>query len=118
MAGDEGFKLASAYVEVKPDLSGFGDEAKAGIDSETKDLGATVPIGADITDASAKIADIRAKLDALKDDDPSPKVSVQISQAEASVAQIEARIDRLSAIVAKPEVTLEEQAAYTELNEL
>ena len=55
MAGDEsGFRLASAYVEVKPDLTGFADKAKA------------VPAKAEaLVDAAlAKLDDVDARLSA------------------------------------------------------
>lgn len=114
----EGFEIARAYVAVDPDTAGFGAKAKSELDAETRDLTATIPLKADGTRASATIDEIRAKLDRLKADSPSPKVTVQIAEAEARAEQIQARMDRLNAVVARPQVTPEMAKAYEELDAL
>jgi hypothetical protein len=49
----EGFKIASAYVEVVPDLTGFGEKLQAAINAETAGDKGTVHVGVELDDAAA-----------------------------------------------------------------
>jgi hypothetical protein len=61
----EGFHIASAWISVKPDLSGFAEELKAKLDAATSGTSADARVGVNQGYLDASLAIAKAKLDAL-----------------------------------------------------
>jgi hypothetical protein len=97
-------KLASAYVEVNPDLAGFGEKAKAGVDSQTRNLKATAKVDLDIASAEAKAAQLRARLDRLNAIIARPEVTPQMADAYTKLDGLQAELERLNGMTATPKV--------------
>lgn len=64
MPGD-GFHIASAYVDVKPDLTGFPEELKAKLDAATSGDSTNARVGVNQGYLDASLAIAKAKIDAL-----------------------------------------------------
>jgi hypothetical protein len=144
----EGFRIATAFVQVSPDTEGFREELQAKLDESAAGTRTRVRVGLDTTDldagadrararvdelgsrtarptvrledgeAAAKIDAIRERLGTLSASNPSPRVRADISDAEAKVQAIEARIGRLNSVVARPAVTPQMMAAQAQIDRL
>lgn len=116
MAGDS---IATAYVTIRPDLSGFREELRAGLNSEVDALGdKTVRIDADTADAEAKVAAFDGSLDALGDRTASPKIDVSDGDARAKMMELQARIDELSTEAATIKIGVDDTSTRRTISDL
>ena len=59
----EGFRIASAYVQVSPDTDGFAEELQAKLDEATEGAQAKAKVGLDTAELDAKLDEAKADLD-------------------------------------------------------
>jgi hypothetical protein len=103
----EGFKIASAWVEVSPDTEGFKEQLQAALDEAVAGVEADVKVGLDTSELDAKADDVRAKVDDLGSATAEPRVSLDAADLDAKVDDAKAKLDDLDGKEARPEVTLE-----------
>lgn len=65
MADEEGFKVATAFVQVDPDASDFREKLQAALDEAVAGVEANVRVGLDDDDLRAKLDRDKAELDAM-----------------------------------------------------
>ena len=103
----EGFKIASAWVEVSPDLEGFKEKLKAELDSATSGVEAKVKVGIDSAKFDADADKIRAKADELSARAASIKVGLD-DEASGRLDEIHARLAEISNSTHNAKVALEQ----------
>ena len=90
----EGFRIATAYVEVSPDTEGFRDKLQADLDAAVAGVHGDVGVGLDDSDLNAKLDDIRARIDDLAATEVSPKVGLDADEFDASGRRRPRRVGR------------------------
>ncbi len=133
----EGFKIAEAFVEVKPDTEGFREKLQAALDEavdgvhadvtagisteqidedadkirekvdELDGLHAEPSVGLDALDADASIEDIKARLGELRDEVWQAQITADDDDAEFALAKLTVQLTNLSETVADPKITAE-----------
>ncbi|MBY8885160.1 hypothetical protein K7472_09925 [Streptomyces sp. PTM05] len=61
----EGFRIATAFVQVSPDTKGFKEELKAKVDEATAGVDGKVKVTLGTSELHAKADEARAKVDEL-----------------------------------------------------
>lgn len=107
--------IASAYVQIRPDLSAFRDELRSGLASETDGLTGTVRINADTADADTKLKATGAQVDDLGKKNVSPTVTVNDDTAKAKLLELQARIDELQTKTALIRTDVDDSGARQKL---
>jgi phage-related protein len=102
----EGFRVASAWVEVKPDTEGFKEELQATLDEATAGTAASARISLDTAEFDARLDDARARLDEFSGSRAEPSLHLNDEELGAGVDEARARLDELDAKSARPEVGL------------
>jgi hypothetical protein len=110
--------IATAYVSIKPNLDGFREELRSGLEEATSGLDAKVRIDADTTEADVKIDETRGKLDELGAETARPRVEVDPESAEGQLQAFRDSFDEVGAKTADPTIRVDDTDAQVKLAEL
>ncbi|MFJ5027766.1 hypothetical protein ACIQB5_06655 [Streptomyces sp. NPDC088560] len=102
----EGFRIATAFVQVSPDTEGFKEELKAKLDEATAGVDARVRVGLDTSELDARVDEARARLDELAAHRVEPSVRLDDGDVSARADDIRATLDELNGRSARPDVGL------------
>ena len=111
----EGFRIASAYVQVKPDMEGFDEELRSKLREATAGADGRVRVTLDTAELDAKLAQVHSKLDELAARRAEPSVHLNDAEFTARLDEIRARLDELGARTARPDLRLAD-ADFTALS--
>ncbi|MGC0317308.1 phage tail tip lysozyme [Kitasatospora acidiphila] len=103
----EGFRIASAFVEVKPDLSGFREELQAQLEEATAGAEARARVTLDTRELDARADEARARVDALNEAHAAPSVRLDSGDLDARADEARATLDELGERRATAEVRLD-----------
>lgn len=111
--------IGEAYVSIKPELDGFREELRAGLDSAMEGVGnRTVRIDADTDEADIKITETAGLLDDLDEQTATPEIRVDPDTAEGQLQAFRDSLDDLGADTATPNVRVDDTEAEATLAEL
>lgn len=102
----EGFRVATAFVQVSPDTEGFKEELKAKLDEATAGVDAKVKVGLDTSELDARVDEAKAKVDELSAHRAEPSVRLDDGDVSARADDVKAKLDELDAKTARPDVGL------------
>ncbi|RPE39739.1 SLT domain-containing protein [Streptomyces sp. Ag109_O5-1] len=102
----EGFKIASAFVEVDPETAGFKERLQEALDQAVAGVQAKVRVGLDTADLDAKADEVRARIEGLDGLHADPKVGLSTADLDAKVDEARAKLDELGARRVDPTVGL------------
>ncbi|MCX4750895.1 hypothetical protein OG455_41175 [Kitasatospora sp. NBC_01287] len=103
----EGFRVASAFVQVSPDMEGFKEELKARLDEAVAGTEARARVTLDTSELDAKADQARARVDELDGARAEPSVHLDDADLGARADQARAKIDELDSKSARPDIGLE-----------
>jgi hypothetical protein len=104
----EGFRIASAWVKVSPDLEGFREELQAKLDEATTGVVGRVRVVLDSAEFDAQSGEVKAKLDELGGERAEPSVHLEVAGFEAKAEDARAQLEELGGRRAGPELHLED----------
>jgi phage-related protein len=113
----EGFRIATAYVQVSPDTDGFKDELKAKVDEATAGVEAKVRVGLDTGELDAKVDEVNAKLDELDGREVRPKVGLDTGDFDAKSDDAKAKLDDLDGKEARARLDLDDDDFKTKADD-
>lgn len=102
----DGFRVASAWVEVKPDTEGFREKLQAALDEATAGADGRARIDLDTAAFDAKLDDARARLDEFGGSRAEPSIHLNDEELGAKADEAKAKLDELDARSARPDVGL------------
>lgn len=118
MADEEGFRVATAFVQVDPDTSDFREKLQAALDEAVAGVKADVSVGANTDQAKADLDEVKAKVDELKGDKAEIQVSADAQQAKDDLDEVKAKRDEIDGSDAGIKVTADAQQAKDDLDEV
>src|SRR5215813_11562778 len=86
---------SSAWVKIQPDLTGFVQKAKTGIEAGLKKVDPEVKVGADIRPAAASIGKLQVQGDKFAKSMKNVPVTVDPARAASSIQGLQVRTDGL-----------------------
>jgi SLT domain-containing protein/chemotaxis protein histidine kinase CheA len=92
---EEGFRAASAFVQVDPDTDGFKERLQAALDEAVAGTSANVKVGLDTADFDAKYDEVKGKLDAIDGREVSAKVGLDTAGFDGKSDDAKAKLDEL-----------------------
>lgn len=111
--------IGEAYVSIRPQLDGFREELRAGLDSAMEGVGdRTVRIDADTDQADVKITETAGLLDDLDEQTATPEIRVDPDSARGQLQSFRDSLDDLGADTATPNVRIDDTEAEATLAEL
>jgi hypothetical protein len=84
--------LATAYVRIEPDTTGFKDDTDRKVKEALGDSNPKVKVGADTTDADTKLDDTKRKKDDLGRTETTVKVKADTAEADGAIAGLKDHI--------------------------
>lgn len=102
----EGFRVATAFVQVSPDTTGFREELKDKLDEATAGIEGKVKVTLDTSELDAKADEARAKVDELDGSMAEPSVRLDSGDLDAKADEARAKLDELDGKSARPDVGL------------
>lgn len=102
----EGFRIATAFVQVSPDTEGFKEELKSKLDEATAGVEGRVKVTLDTSELDAKADEARAKVDELGHRTAAPSAHLNDADLSARTDEAKAKLDELDAKTARPDVGL------------
>ena len=87
-----GFHIASAWIDVKPDLSGFAAELKTKLDAATSGMSADVRVGINQGYLDAGLAIAQAKLNAFTAANRNVNIGIGTTGGVGALASIDATL--------------------------
>ncbi|MCW2903888.1 MAG: hypothetical protein JWO67_6153 [Streptosporangiaceae bacterium] len=103
----DGFKIASAFVEVDPSTEGFKERLQAALDEAIAGVKASVPVGADTSDLDAKIAEARQKIADFKAEHADAKIGADAGDLDAKADEAKAKLDEFDGKEARAKLGLD-----------
>jgi hypothetical protein len=104
----EGFRIATAYVQVSPDTDGFKEELEEKLEEATAGVEAKVKIGADTDDLDAKVSEAKGKVDDLSGKTARPRADLDDADLTGKVDDAKAKLDDLDSKTARPRADLDD----------
>ncbi|GAB2695861.1 phage tail tip lysozyme [Kitasatospora kifunensis] len=103
----DGFRIATAFVSVSPDMDGFKEELRAKLDEATAGMEGRARVTLDTSELDAKADEARARVDELDSTRAEPSVHLNDEDLGARADQARATLDELDSKSARPDIGLE-----------
>lgn len=93
----EGFRIASGWIEVLPDLSGFRERLQAELDAATSGAGGQVHLGLDDSRIVEGLSDIRVQLEQIDQGTTDVRLTLEDHDTGDKLEDIKLRLDEIGA---------------------
>ena len=103
----EGFRIATAFVEVKADASGLREDLKEKLDEAVAGMSAKARVDLDTSELDAKVDQAKAKVDELDATRAEPSIHLNAEELSAGADEARAKLEELDSRSALPDVGLE-----------
>jgi SLT domain-containing protein len=103
----EGFRIATAYVQVSPDTDGFAEELQEKLDEATAGVKANVKVGLDAEELDDELDEVKGKLDELDGKHVAPNVGLEAGEFDSVHDDVSAKLDALDGSHVEPTVGLD-----------
>jgi hypothetical protein len=104
----EGFKIASAWVEVAPDDTGFREKLQAQLDAAVAGVDAKAKVGLDTDELDTKAAAAKAKISDLDGSVAKARADLNIDDLLARADEADAKLDELDGKKVSPKLGLDD----------
>lgn len=114
----DGFRIATAFVEVRPDTEGFKEKLQAALDEAVEGVRAAAKVTLDTSDLDTKADEAKARLGELNAARAQPHVTLDDSRIVEGLDHIAEKLDELDGSVNDVRLTIEDEGAGDKLDDI